>query len=371
MSNEIKIDKIILHHVKIPLRKPFRISVGEVTEKEFVVVEGRFGDIVGWGEAAVDLIPFYTAETVGTALSIGQVLLAPAVKDRPWSSPEELCDYFEKSRGHRFSKAAFETMFWDIYGKVLGKSVSSLLGGTRQWIEGGPSLGIQETPRQLVELTAKQLEKGFRRIKMKVCPGKDREYIAAVRKSFPDITLMVDANNAYKFSDAEYLASWDEFNLLMIEQPFNEHDLYYHSLLRKRMKTPICLDESIETPHLADCAMQMRAADIVNIKVGRVGGMVNSKKVHDICESAGIGVWVGSRIGSSLADAMRIAIASLPNAKFPSDLGFHFEYMADDIVENYFEKRNGCEYKVPTTPGMGLEVDREKLKQYTVASVEM
>ncbi|MCD4824608.1 MAG: o-succinylbenzoate synthase [Phycisphaerae bacterium] len=371
MSNEIKIDKIVLHHIKIPLQKPFRISVGEVTEKEFVLVEGRFGDITGWGEAAVDWIPFYTSETVGTAMSIGQSLLGPLVMERGWSSPEALCDGFEKFRGHRFAKAAFETMFWDIYGKVVGKSASSLLGGTRQWVECGPSIGIQETPRQLVENVAEYLEKGYRRIKMKVSPGKDKEYLAAVRAQFPDITLMVDGNNAYKSTDMEHLASWDDYNLLMIEQPLNENDLYYHSILRKHLKTPICLDESIETPYLAESAIKLESADIVNIKVGRVGGMVNSKKVHDICEAAGIPVWVGSRIGSSLADAMRIAIASLSNAKYPSDLGFHFEYMADDIVEDYFEKRNGCEYKVPTTPGMGLEVDRAKLKQYAVTSVEL
>ena len=371
MTDMITIDKLTAYSLNIPLSRPFRISVGEIVTKELVLFEGRCKDIVGWGEAAVDGVPFYTPETVGSVMAVSRTVLGALIKSRKWSHPTEFVDAFSACRGHHFAKAALEGLLWDLYGKLTGKSVATLLGGGRKWVECGPSIGIKEIPEELVESVSNELSKGWRRIKIKVSPGKDSAFIEAVRKAFPDITLMVDANSAYKPSDMERLVAWDEYDLLMIEQPFDRNDLYYHAELCERMKTPICLDESIETPHLADCAVKMKAADIINIKVGRVGGLVNTIRVHDVCRAAAIPVWIGSRIGTGVADAMRIAAASLPNATFPSGAGCGRDYLEDDIVKDFCEMRNGCEYRVPTGPGVGVDVDRKKLEKYTVGTEEL
>ena len=375
MSETIKIDGITAYYLKIPMKKPFRISAGVVHEKEFVVFEGRSGGVSGWGEAAVDGIPFYTYETAETAMAMARRVLAPMVKSRGWASPEELVDTLTGYRGHAFTKAAFEGMFLDIYARRKGLSLSAWLGEgrlpMRQWVEVGPSLGIKDTPEELVENVVESLETGFRRIKIKVKPGKDRPYIEAVLKAFPDITLMVDANNAYAIEDIDDLVSWDEYGLLMIEQPLDQHDLYFHSLLCERMKTPICLDESIETVHLAKCAAAMKAMDILNIKVGRVGGLVNSRRIHDICQEAGIPVWVGARHGTGIANSVRLAAAALPGAEYPSDVGFEREYLPGDLIEPWFEERKGCEIKVPTMPGLGINVDRKKIEKYLVYKEEL
>lgn len=371
MSRPIKIDKIIAHKFRIPLVRPFRISVGSISTKEGVLIEGHAGDRVGWGEAAVDGVPFYTSETSDTAMAISRRVLAPAVQSREWSTPQELAEHLGNWRGHSFTKAAFEAMLWDLYGQECGKSVSKLLGGTREWVECGPSIGIKNSPGELVEAISHELHAGSRRIKIKVSPGNDETFLQAARKAYPNIQLMVDANSAYTPEDIDRIAEWDRFNLLMIEQPLDQADLYFHAKLCARLRTPVCLDESIETPHLARCAIEMRAADIVNIKVGRVGGLTTAKRVHDMCADANIPVWIGSRIGTGVACAMRMAAASLPNAIFPSDAQFDHGYLVEDICDELTKCRRGCEYSVPDLPGMGVTVDRDKLEKYTIEKEEL
>lgn len=365
----LKIDSITLYHYNIQLRIPFRISAGEITTKEGVVLEMRVGDFTGWGEAAVDAVPFYAHETVGSVLDVMKRALIPAILGKRFTTPETFSDYMEGAyRGNNFAKAALEAAFWDIYGQREGKSCAALLGATRDMIESGPSLGIKKEPAALVDAVAEQLALGRRRIKIKVTPRKDLQYLEAVRKAYPDICLMVDANNAYSPDDFEHLKQFDAFSLLMIEQPLYETDVYYHSLLRKEMKTPICLDESIHTVHDAHCAVALKAADIINIKVCRVGGLVNARRIHDICQQAGIGNWIGSRIGTGVAVAPRVCAAALPNCIYPSDAGLENSlYMPDDIVEPV-EVIDGCFRKVPTSPGLGMNVNREKLRKYTVGT---
>jgi o-succinylbenzoate synthase len=369
--NNIKIDAVYAYHISIPLKYPFRISVGEVRHKECVIFECRSNNHIGWGEAAVDAIPFYTPEVVGSVLDVAANALVPLLKSRAWNSPGELSKEFEKSRGNCFAKAGLDAAFWDIYGKSMSSPCWKLLGGTRPEIESGPSIGIKKCPQETVDAVCEQLELGRKRIKLKVCPGFDSAYIEAVRNKFPDISLMVDGNNAYSPEDFDLIASWDKFNLLMIEQPLDEHDIYYHSLLRKHVNTPICLDESIHTLHDARCAIEMQAADIINIKVGRVGGLTNAKMIHDLCAKHNIPNWIGSRIGTSVAEAMRLAAATLKNCSLPSDMGFARMYMSDDIVKNAFKENNGCMYKASEVPGFGLEMDRDLLKKYTLNRVEL
>jgi O-succinylbenzoate synthase len=233
-------------------------------------------------------------------------------------------------------------------------------------VETGPSLGIRDCPEELVREVGQELAKGFRRIKLKVAPGRDETYLAAVRAAFPDATLMVDANAGYGFADIDRLATWDRFGLLMIEQPFPVDDLHCHALLAARLKTPVCPDESIETPHAARCAVAMQAADIVNIKVGRVGGLTRTREVHDICRAAGVPVWIGSRIGTTVANSARVAAASLPNASYPTDAAFSSRYLTEDIVTAPMETRDTRFIRVPTAPGFGFTVDRERLARFTI-----
>ncbi len=370
MSKALKLERLVARRVRIPLLSPFRISVGDVAMKDFVVIEAQFGPWTGWGEAAVDGLPFYTAETAETVLSVGRDVLAPLMRSRGWCDPREWVEAMDGIRGHSFAKAAFESVLWDVLGQSRELSVAHLLADdldeTRCWVEVGPSIGIEATPERTVDAIGRELAKGYRRIKIKVKPGQDVQYLEAARAAYPDLTLMVDANAAYQPEDIEHLASWDRFGLVMIEQPLDHDDLWFHRELCQRMKTPICLDESIQTPHLTRCALEMNAANIVNIKVGRVGGLFNAKRVHDLCRAAKIPVWIGSRLGSGIAEAGRLAAASLPGATHPSDVGAGLAYLADDLVDDWFILRNGCEAKVPDGPGLGIQVNREKLEKYCV-----
>ncbi len=347
--------------------------MGEIKYAERVLVEMAADGLTGWGEAQVDAIPFYTWETVETAWHISRDLIAPRVLARPWSSPAELASDLDSFRGHSFTKAAFEAAFWDLLGQREKLSVASMLGGTRKETEVGPSIGIKASPKDLIETVSAELSLGRRRVKVKVSPGYDLEYLTAVRDAFPEISLMADANSAYTPDDRKHLASWDKFNLLMIEQPYNQLDLYHHSLLCKQMRTPICLDESIESVHLADCALKMQAADVINIKVGRVAGLVNARRVHDLCLQAGIPVWIGTRVGTGLAEAMGLAAASLSGVTLPSDLVLCSScYLKQDILAEPIPIRDGCWAQIPfERPGIGVTVDRELCKHYTVKSLTL
>lgn len=368
----MRIDYLAAYHIKIPLKTPFRISVGQINEKEGVVFECRGDGLTAWGEAAVDRVPFYSHETVGSVLDMFECVLAPQMLSRSWDTPEELNDAFEAHRGNNFAKAGLEIAFWDMLGKARGQSVSRLLGGTRKVVETGPSIGIKSTPDKTIDAIRYCISLGRRRIKIKVCPGFDNQYLDAIRAEFPTITLMVDANNAYSPDDFDKIASWDKYNLLMLEQPLNESDIYFHSLLRKRIHTPVCLDESIHTEHDMRCAIALQSADIINIKVCRVGGLLKAKRIHDICQSAGIPNWIGSRVGTGIAGAARIAAASLPNCTFPTDAALAGGlYMADDIITEPLPVHDGFLVTVPQKNGLGIDVDREKLSRYTVRKLEI
>ncbi len=362
----MRVDHVTAHVIRIPLKTPFRISVGEIRAKNGVIFACHGEGLTGWGEAAVDLVPFYAHETCGSVMDIARQVIAPHIKRRDWPSPEEFVRSLDGTRGNHFAKAAFEAALWDLFGKAAGQSVASMLGGTRSVIENGPSIGVKDSPAATVDAVREQLDQGGRRIKLKVCPGRDLDSLLAVRKAFPDILLMVDANNAYQPEDFEHLARFDAYNLLMLEQPLDERDLYFHSLLRKRVKTPVCLDESIHTLHDLRCAVELQACDIVNIKVCRVGGLTNAKRMHDFCRTHGIANWIGSRIGTGVANGPRIAAAALPNCSLPTDAAFDSLYMSDDIVEPHWRIHDGHLLDVPKTPGMGFDVLKDKLSRYQV-----
>ncbi len=358
------IDSVVLYPYSIPLTKPFRISAGEIREKNGLIVEVRSGDLTGWGEAAVDQVPFYAHETVGSVIDVLKNALIPLVQHKSFQHPDEVTDLMAHYRGNNFAKAPIDAAAWDIFGKLQGQPCWRLLGGTRSEVEIGPSLGIKDTPELLLKNVEAVLAKGYRRIKVKIAPGFDTEYLEAVRKEFPNITLMVDANNAYQESDFDRIADWDRFQLLMIEQPLDEKDIYYHSLLRKRIKTPVCLDESIHTMHDAKCCVSLGSADIINIKVCRVGGLTNARRIHDFCQANGIKNWIGSRIGFGVSTAPRLVAASLSNCTLPSDCSTS-QYTPDDILVEPI-KVKGCKAFESEKAGLGIDVDRKKLAKYSI-----
>jgi len=368
----MKIERITAHVLSIPLRMPFRISAGEITAKTGVIFACESAEgLVGWGEAAVDAVPFYAHETVGSVLDVVKNALAPIMKSRDWASAADLADAFDHYRGNNFAKAGLELALWDLLGKQRGQSCAAMLGGVRGEVETGPSIGIKKTPAETVAVVGEHLALGRRRIKLKVSPGRDTHYIRAVREAYPDITLMVDANNAYSEHDFAVIASWDAFHLQMIEQPLNEFDIYFHSLLKQRVKTPICLDESIHSEHDLRCAIALRAADIINIKVCRVGGLHKARRLHDLCQQHGLATWIGSRVGMGIAVASRLAAASLPNCTLPTDAGLCSMYMSDDIVAPLPVLQQGCMVAVPDKPGLGVDILTDKLATYTARKIEL
>jgi len=364
------LDEMKLHLYSIPLKYPFRISAGMISEKKALLVELRCGDVTGWGEAAVDEVPFYASETVGGVVDMLRKSLWPLLKGVTFNHPDEVTDRMDYFRGNHYAKAAVDAAVWDVYGKMLGKPVWQLIGGVREKIETAPTVGIMASPEEALAECDRYLALGDCRIKLKVKPGFDDKYISLIRKHYPDVRVMVDANSAYRFEDADKLKAWDEYSLMMVEQPLNETDIYFHSLLRKKINSPICLDESMHYLHDVECCGKMGAADIVNIKVCRAGGITNSRRMHDICASYGIANWVGGRFGFSVSVAPRAAVATLPNCSMPTDCVMDLDYMIDDIVEEPFTAEKYWS-KSPVGPGLGFKVIRKKLEKYTDSVIEL
>ena len=363
------VDAMTLYFYSIPIRTPFRISAGVISHKNALLVEMRTRDgVTGWGEASVDAVPYYAHETVGTVTDILKNTLFPLLKGREFAHPDEVTDCMDGYRGNHFAKAAVDAAAWDIWGKMAGEPVWKLLGGTRDRIESGPTVGIKDSPEAALAEVDEYMARGDARIKLKVAPGFDTKYIEKIRAKYPDIRLMVDANSAYTIDDAEHLRSWRRFKLLMMEQPLAETDIYFHSKLRPGLGTPLCLDESMHYLHDVRCCGEMGAADIINIKVCRVGGLTQSRRVHDLCQKYGIANWIGGRFGFSVAVAPRIAAATLPNCTLPTDCVLDLDYMVDDIVEEPFTAPDYWT-NAPTAPGLGFTVDRAKLKKYTVGTM--
>ncbi len=366
----IQIDSVCLYPYSIPLATPFRISAGTISNKDGLLVAVKANGITGWGEASVDLVPFYAHESVGSAVDVIKNALVPLLMNKSFEHPDDVSAAMDHFRGNNFAKAALDAAIWDIFGKMSGQPVWKLLGGVNCQFESGPSIGIKDCPEKTVETVAKMLDAGDARIKIKVCPGADTPFIEAVRDAFPDIRLMVDANNAFSLSDAELISDWDRFKLLMIEQPLDESDIYFHSILRKKVRNPICLDESIHTMNDAESCVALHAADIINIKVCRVGGLTHARKIHDLCQANNIANWIGGRVGSGVAVAARIAAATLPNCTLPSDCVLDSMYMSDDLLQEPFTHKN---YKVnaPLKSGLGFDVDMDKLKHYRKDCIQL
>lgn len=360
------IEEVELRIINMKLVSPFETSFGRETERKAIIVKMASEGLEGYGECVAMDGPWYSYETVETAWIILQKFMIPMILGKEISLPSELLKLLGKIRGHNMARAALEEAFWDLYAKFLGKPLSKLLGGVKDKIESGVSIGIQENVQQLLRVIDNYLSEGYKRIKLKIKPSWDIKILREVRKHYPDIPLMVDANAAYTINDTPHLKKLDDFNLLMIEQPLSYDDLVDHANLQNTLKTPICLDESIKTLSDARAAIKLGSCKIINIKVGRVGGLLNAKKIHDLCQANDIPVWCGGMLETGIGRAINVAIASLPNFKLPNDISASKRYYEEDIIEPPFELNEDGTINVPKGPGIGVEVVEERIKKRTI-----
>jgi len=367
----MKINRVILYHLRMPLISAFETSFGRINWRDCVLVEAFAEGLVGYGECPADHDPGYSYETVGTALHILQDFIIPAVLGQEVSTAEELHQRMAFVRGHLMAKAGMEMALWDLLGKAHGISLNEMLGGVRQKVEVGVSVGLQESPARLVEVIHEYLELGYRRVKIKIKPERDVGDTQAVRKAFPSLRLQVDANSAYTLEDASSITPLDELDLLLIEQPLAEDDLWDHRQLQAGFRTPICLDESITSLRLARQALEMKACRVINIKPGRVGGLSQGVKIHDLCQQQGIPVWCGGMLETGIGRASNLALAALPGFTLPGDISATDRYYHEDITQERFTLNPDSTIDVPTKPGLGVSIDPTALKKATLGRINI
>jgi o-succinylbenzoate synthase len=362
----MRIEKLILREILLRLKSPFETSFARIDKRRILLVEALADGVCGWGEITSGEGPFYNPETVDTSWVVFGQFIAPLAVGREIRDADDVGDLLAPIRGHEMTKAGLECALWDAEARQKGVALARLLGGEREEISCGVSIGIQDSPEALVANVERELAAGYQRIKIKIKPGKDRELIAAVRGRFPQIRLMVDANSAYTLADSSHLKTFDEFGLMMIEQPLDWDDIYQHARLQAELQTPICLDESIHNAHHAEAAIGLRACRIINIKLGRVGGHSEAKRIERFCRESSIPVWCGGMLESGIGRAHNIAMSSLPGFVMPGDVSASQRYWDEDIIEPEVEVSARGTIRVPTAPGIGYEVRRGRIEALTV-----
>src|SRR5271168_172068 len=362
----LNIDAIHMREINMPLAHPFETSFGLTASRRILLIELESEGLTAWGECVAGEHPYFSDETIDTAWIVTETELGPRLLNADVERGSGCPDIFRQVRGHRMAKAALENAVWDLEAQVKRVSLAKLLGGTRSVIPCGVSIGIQSSPAQLMDKIAAELAAGYQRIKLKCKPGWDTNIFEAVRNRWPDITLSCDANSAYRMKDLDHIASWDQFNLLMIEQPLWYDDFYFHSMLQKRLDTPICLDESIRNRRDALAAIDTESCRIINIKVGRVSGFSEAIAVHNAAEERGIPVWCGGMLETGIGRSHNIALSSLPNFSLPGDVSASSRYWTQDIIEPAVTVSDKGEIIVPTAVGRGFEVQRDRIDALTV-----
>lgn len=365
----IEIRRITLREIRLPLKEPFRISSGVVAERRIALLElQEASGAITWSECVAGEFPNYSPETIDTAWLAITEWLGPRVVGRAFQSPGEVFAVLEHDvRGHLMAKAAIEMGAWGLEATMLGMPLSTLLGGTRREIEVGISLGIQASPEALVRRVTEALAAGYRKVKIKIMPGADVDFVRAAREAAgPSAPLMADANNAYTLDDVPSLLALDELDLMMIEQPLAWDDLVRHATLQRQLRTPLCLDESITSLDRAQDMVALGAGRIVNIKPGRVGGLASSVAIHDFCQSNDVPVWCGGMLESGIGRAYNVALASLPNFVKPGDVSPSSRYWDRDIVAPEWTMTDRGTMVVPQGAGLGVEVDVDRVADLTV-----
>jgi len=362
----MKIEAITLREIQMPLVHFFETSFKRIFGRQILLLTVHCDGLEGWGECVAGEDPFYSPEWTETAWPTIKNYLAPAVLGRTLSTARECVPLMARVRGHDMAKAAIENALWDAEAKEKNVPLWQLLGGTLGEISCGVSIGIQDSIEQLIEKVQVELAAGYRRIKLKVKPGWDIRVLERIRSRWPDILLSCDANSAYTLDEIEHLRKFDQFNLLMIEQPLWHDDIYYHSRLQSELRTAICLDESIHHARDAAKALDLGACRIINIKVGRVGGFSEAKKVHDVCASRNIPVWCGGMLESGVGRTHNIALSTLHNFRLPGDVSASKRYWKEDIIEPEVEVTPQGTIVVSPKPGTGYTIRQSTVEKFTV-----
>jgi O-succinylbenzoate synthase len=361
----MRLRKITLREIHIPLIAPFETSFGSTSLRRILLVEADVDGLSGWGECTAGENPYYSYETVETARHIVRDFLWPMLKGRKLNAASEVFDLLAPIRGHNMAKAAVESAIWDAEAKQKNLPLAKLLGGAREEISSGVSIGIQPSIEVLIAKVERELAAGYQRVKIKIKPGNDVEPARALRQRFPRLRLMVDANSAYGLEDALLLQQLDQFFLIMIEQPLGYDDLYSHAALQRQLETPICLDECIHDIAHARAAIEIAACKIINMKLGRVGGHTAARRIHDLCQSKSIPVWCGGMLESGIGRAHNIAMSTLPNFTLPGDVSASRRYWTEDIIEPEVEVTAQGTIRVPTAPGIGYAPRLDRIEALT------
>ncbi|MBP7327373.1 MAG: o-succinylbenzoate synthase [Alicycliphilus sp.] len=364
----MKITRIALRHVRMPFRHAFSTSRWTLTHKDAILVEATTADgLTGWGECVALAYPDYCYESTAINALVLREYLIPLVLGSELADAQALWRALSPVSGHRIAKAGLECAFWDLDAQAHGQSLSHRLGGTRTSVETGVSVSVHDSPEALLRTVEGHLREGYRRVKLKIKPGKDLMETALVRKTWPQLMLQVDGNAAYTLEHLDSLARLDDLGLLLIEQPLSNEDIIDHVQLQQRMRTPVCLDESILSADDARKALSISACRIINIKPGRVGGVRESMLIHDLCSAQGVPVWMGGMFETGIGRALNVAVASLPGFTLPGDISASSKYFEEDIVQAPFTLQPDSTLAVPTGLGLGIQIDTARLDKYTVA----
>lgn len=362
----MKIESITLRELRMRLKAPFETSFGVTQNRRILLVEAVADGVSGWGEITAGENPFFSGETTDTAWHIVSEYLAPLLVGRSLGGAASVPGVLAPVRGHPMTKAGLENALWDIEAQQKKLPLATLLGGTQSEIPCGVSLGIQKSVDVLLQKIETELAAGYQRIKVKIKPGYDLEVVKAIRGRFPQVRLMVDANSAYQLDDGPDLKRLDEFYLMMIEQPLAWDDIYEHAQLQAQLQTPICLDEPISSARVAAAALALKACRVVNIKLGRVGGHSEARKVHDLCQALGVPVWCGGMLESGIGRAHNVAMSTLLNFVLPGDVSASRRYWDEDVIEPEVEVTPQGTIHVPTAPGLGYRPRRDFIEKLTV-----
>jgi len=362
----MKIEAITLREIQMPLVHFFETSFGRIYGRRIFLVTVHSDGVDGWGECTAGDDPYYSSEWIETAWPTIKHYLAPAVLGKTLSAAHECVPLMERVRGHRMAKASIENALWDAEARQKKQPLWKLLGGSQREIACGVSIGIQDSVEQLLGKIEAELAAGYRRIKVKVKPGWDVNVLERIRSRWPNIVLSCDANSAYRLDEIEHLRKFDQFNLLMIEQPLWDDDIYNHSRLQQNLRTAICLDEAIHHARDAAQAIESGACRIINIKVGRVGGFTEARKIHDLCASQNIPVWCGGMLESGIGRAHNIALSTLHNFRLPGDVSASKRYWKEDIVEPEVEVTSQGTIVIRDEPGTGYRVRQDLIEKFTV-----
>jgi O-succinylbenzoate synthase len=363
----MRVHRIDLYLAGLPLIQPFQTSSSLKHRIHHILIRLETEQAVGWGECASPEDPYFNGETTVTCFHVLRDFLGPAVLGKSWSSIPDFIRNYRLVKEHAFARAGLEMAAWDALAKARGQSLTHQLGGSRSAIEAGVSLGVESDINRLFDRIEEYLDQGYRRIKLKIAPGRDVSILEDVRERYSDLLLQVDANSAYTLDDAAHLRELDRFGLLLIEQPLEHDDLLDHAALQRTLKTPLCLDESLKTVRHARQALDIDACRVINIKVSRVGGLTEARRMHDLCVARGVPAWCGGMHEFGIGRAANLALASLPGFTLPSDLSGSNKYFSEDLVEPPIHAEAGM-VTVPQGPGLGVTICEDRLRRATLKS---